>query len=97
MKRSSSKPSKLYPILAAGRPVLAVAEDSDVARIISTEGCGVTADPENPEALANAIRSLQRDPSQLVNMGRRAQEIARKYARVTQLEIFTRTIEEVGG
>lgn len=91
-------PSKLYPILAAGRPVLAVApEESDVVRIVRREGCGVAADPDDPEAVAEAVRGLRRDPLQLVNMGRRAREIAKNYDRVQQLEIFLRVIEEVGG
>ncbi len=91
-------PSKLYPILAAGRPVLAVApEESDVVRIVRREGCGVAADPDDPQGVAEAVRSLQRDPSQLVHMGRRAREVARNYDRVKQLEIFMRVIEEVGG
>ena len=35
-------PSKLYPTLAAGRPVLGVApEESDVVRIIRRTGCGL--------------------------------------------------------
>lgn len=90
-------PSKLYPILAAGRPVLAVApEESDVVRIVRRERCGVAADPDDPQGVAEAVRALQHDPSELENMGRRAQEVAKNYDRVKQLEIFTRVIEEVG-
>ena len=91
-------PSKLYSILAAGRPVLAVApEESDVVRIVRREGCGVAADPDDPQGVAEAVRSLQRDSSQLLDMGCRAREVARNYDRVKQLEIFMRVIEEVGG
>jgi len=88
-------PSKLYPILAAGRPVLAVApEESDVARIVRRTGCGVVTDPDNPKALAEAVRALSRDPQRVVEMGRRAREIAPSYDRVKQLEIFVQVIEE---
>ncbi|HJY86612.1 MAG TPA: glycosyltransferase family 4 protein [Candidatus Acidoferrales bacterium] len=90
-------PSKLYPILAAGRPVLAVApEESDVARIVRREGCGVAADPDDPRAVAEAVRRLRRGPSELADMGRRAREIADNYDRVKQFEIFTRVVEGVG-
>ena len=90
-------PSKLYPILAAGRPVLAVApEQTDVARIVLTTGCGVAADPDDPAGVAEAVRALARDPQRVANMGRRAREIAATYDRVKQLQIFTQAIEEVG-
>ena len=88
-------PSKLYPVLAAGRPVLAVApEGSDVARIVRRTGCGVAADPDDPAALAEAVRALSRDPQRVAEMGRRAREIAPSYDRVKQLEIFMHVIEE---
>jgi glycosyltransferase involved in cell wall biosynthesis len=88
-------PSKLYSILAAGRPVLAVAAaQSDAARIVVESGCGLAADPDDPAAVAAAIRELRRDPARLADMGRRARETAAKYARVTELERFAVIIED---
>ena len=95
-------PSKLYSILAAGRPVLAVAaKESDAARIVTEEGCGVWADPDDPAAVAAAIRELQCSPARLLEMGRRAQESAMRYARVKELqhlvEIMEHTYNHNGG
>jgi colanic acid biosynthesis glycosyl transferase WcaI len=88
-------PSKLYSILAAGRPVLAVAApNSDAARIVVESGCGLAADPDDPAAVAAAIRELRRDPARLADMGRRARETAAKYARVNELERFAAIIED---
>jgi glycosyltransferase involved in cell wall biosynthesis len=88
-------PSKLYSILAAGRPVLAVAApNSDAARIVLESGCGLAADPDDPAAVAAAIRELRRDPGRLADMGRRARETASKYARVNELERFAAIIED---
>jgi len=88
-------PSKLYSILAAGRPVLAVAaQESDAARIVCESGCGIAVDPDDPTAVVRAIRELRNDPARLADMGRRARETARKYARVTELEKFAGIIEE---
>src|SRR5580700_1769980 len=57
-------PSKLYSTLAAGRPVLVVApEECDAARIVRESGCGVVADPDDPQAVAAAIRELRNDPA----------------------------------
>jgi glycosyltransferase involved in cell wall biosynthesis len=88
-------PSKLYSILAAGRPVLAVAAaESDAARIVRESGCGIAVDPDEPAAVAGAIRELRDDPARLAQMGRRARETANKYARVSELEKFAGIIEE---
>ncbi len=88
-------PSKLYSILAAGRPVLAVAPDSsDAARIVTESGCGLAADPDNPAAVAKAICELRSDPARLCEMGRRARETAEKYARVNELQLFVGFIEK---
>jgi colanic acid biosynthesis glycosyl transferase WcaI len=95
-------PSKLYSILAAGRPVLVVAaKESDAAQIVTEEGCGIAADPDDPAAVAAAVRELRSDAARLAEMGRRAQESARKYARVKELqhliEIMEDTCRESGG
>jgi colanic acid biosynthesis glycosyl transferase WcaI len=88
-------PSKLYSILAAGRPVLAVAaKESDAAGIVSDEGCGIAADPDDPAAVAAAIRELRSDPARLVEMGRRAQESAVRYARVGELQHLIEIMED---
>jgi colanic acid biosynthesis glycosyl transferase WcaI len=89
-------PSKLYPTLAAGRPVLGIApEESDVLRIIRRSGCGLAANPDDPESVAGALKGVLHDSQQIQNMGRRAREIAFSYDRVNQLKIFVKALEEV--
>jgi colanic acid biosynthesis glycosyl transferase WcaI len=95
-------PSKLYSILAAGRPVLVVApKECDAARIVVQDGCGIVANPDDPAAVAAAIRELRSDPVQLSEMGKRARESAKKYARVNELqhlvEIMEHTCSNNGG
>lgn len=88
-------PSKLYGILAAGKPVLAVArENCDAAMIVRRHGCGVAADPDDPAAVARAMREMAGDPSVLSQMGERARAIAPEYDKVTYLSTFVQTIEE---
>jgi glycosyltransferase involved in cell wall biosynthesis len=88
-------PSKLYSILAAGRPIIVIAPpESDAARIVVESGCGVTADPDDPAAVAAAIRELRAQPARLTEMGHRAQETAAKYARVNELERFVAIVED---
>ena len=89
-------PSKLYPTLAAGRPVLGVApEESDIVRIVRRSGCGIAADPDDPASVVEAVRRVLHDSEQLQAMARRSREISFSYDRVKQLKIFSETIEEV--
>ncbi|MFA5786461.1 MAG: glycosyltransferase family 4 protein [Actinomycetota bacterium] len=68
-------PSKVYGIMAAGRPfIAAVDSDSEVAQIIRRHDCGVLVEPENPTALANAVRELAADPERMQELGRRGRE-----------------------
>ena len=89
-------PSKLYPTLAAGRPILGVApEECDVVRTIRATGCGVAANPDDPESVATAIQGVLHDSEQLRKMGRQAREISFSYDRVKQLKIFSETLEDL--
>jgi glycosyltransferase involved in cell wall biosynthesis len=88
-------PSKMYSILAAGRPILAVApEDTDVARIVRHEDCGLVIDPDKPEDVAAAIQTLQSDPARLEAMGQRARKASEKYVKEKELEKFAGVLEE---
>ena len=68
-------PSKLYGILAAGRPhVAAMESDSEAKHIAEREGCGLVADPGSPESIAGQIRALYLNRDLTRQMGERARE-----------------------
>ena len=55
-------PSKLYGILAAGRPYVAAVEDEcEVATITKQYKCGLLAAPQDPADLAEKILMLYRN------------------------------------
>lgn len=88
-------PSKLYGILAAGKPVLAVAsEHCDAATIVRRSGCGAAADPDDVDGIAETMRQMARDPGALRRMGERARAIAPEYDKVICLSNFVKTLEE---
>jgi colanic acid biosynthesis glycosyl transferase WcaI len=65
-------PSRLYGILAAGRPVLAAAdEESETARLVREVGAGVVVPPGRPELVADAIREAYERKLPLAEMGAR--------------------------
>ncbi len=55
-------PSKTYSYLASGRPILAAAS-GEVAELIREIGAGKVCPPEDPQALAKAVRELYAMPS----------------------------------
>jgi len=66
----SSVPSKLYSILAAGRPIVAsVDPGTEVARTVGLAGAGVAVGPDDPEAFTKAIRRLLDEPDEATAMG----------------------------
>jgi colanic acid biosynthesis glycosyl transferase WcaI len=70
-------PSRMWGVLAAGRPVIAAAEDeSETAAVVRETGCGVVVPPGNPLRLAQAIREAHDGGYDLEEMGRRAREFA---------------------
>jgi colanic acid biosynthesis glycosyl transferase WcaI len=70
-------PSRLYGVLAVGRPVIAAADaDSETARLVAEVGCGVVVAPGRPDLLAAAIRRAYDGEYDLAAMGKRAREYA---------------------
>ena len=53
----SQSTGKLYEYLAAGRPILALAEENEAARIVRETDSGMTVPPDDVDAIAAALRS----------------------------------------
>ncbi|MBI5648113.1 MAG: glycosyltransferase family 4 protein [Ignavibacteriae bacterium] len=68
-------PSKFYGALAVGRPVLFVGSpNNEIARVIDEAGCGQRVDPDDPDALTEAIRAAADTPDLWASMGGRARD-----------------------
>jgi colanic acid biosynthesis glycosyl transferase WcaI len=68
-------PSRLYGILAVGRPVIVAADpESETAQLVTEVGCGVVVPPGRPELLARAIRDAHDGRYDLEAMGARGRE-----------------------
>lgn len=65
-----SVPSKLYGVMAAGKPAIAVLEDGSEARMIIEEcGCGICSNPGDYESLYNNILWIINNKEIISNMG----------------------------
>jgi colanic acid biosynthesis glycosyl transferase WcaI len=64
-----ARPSKIFPILASGKPVLFVGK-GETARLIQEARAGIVVAPENPRALADAVRQLANQPEAAEELGK---------------------------
>ena len=64
-------PSKLTGMLASGRSVLATAlPHTELSRVVEHDAaCGLVVPPENPTAMAEALRALALDPTRRAELG----------------------------
>lgn len=92
-------PSRLYGILAVGRPVLVAAEkESETAQLVSRIGCGVVVPPGRPELLAEAIRRAHSGEYALEEMGRHGREyVVAEADRLVAVGRYERLLTELVG
>ncbi|GKW45233.1 glycosyltransferase family 4 protein [Planococcus sp. NCCP-2050] len=66
-----SVPSKIYGVMAAGKPILGVLEQgSEVERLISESGSGVVVEPQNYAGIVDSIKKLyEMNREELKGMG----------------------------
>jgi colanic acid biosynthesis glycosyl transferase WcaI len=89
-------PSKLYPILAAGRPYIAAVEAiSEVAALTERHRCGVVVTPGDAAQLAAEIQRLAEQRQEREAMGARARLAAELFGRERQIAAHAQVIEKV--
>jgi colanic acid biosynthesis glycosyl transferase WcaI len=91
-------PSKVFGILAAGKPIVAVApEECDVVSIGRQRGFSIAADPDDPAQFIQRVRELASDSALRERMGKAAAAVAPEYERNRELERLVGIIEEARG
>jgi len=87
-------PSKMYGILAAGKPIVAVAPtETDAVALGEKMGFGVAADPDEPGQVTQVVRELALDPGRVERMGKAALAAAPAYERAKELRKFAGLFE----
>ncbi|MBX3243982.1 MAG: glycosyltransferase family 4 protein [Acidobacteria bacterium] len=72
-----SMPSRTYNIMAAGKPILAIAEKgSELDQVVNEEEIGWLVEPHDPYALVAAIKELYNHKEDLAGMRERARKAA---------------------
>ena len=89
-------PSKLYGVLAAGRPYVAAVEPAcEVAAITTKYDCGLLAPPGDAPALAGRIFELYRDAKLARHLGDNARRAALSFDRPLQVDAYVRLLREL--
>ncbi len=94
-----SLPSKTFPILASGRPILAaVDQGSGIWNLIQQSAAGVCVLPSDPEALSEAIARLVAEPDLRQQLGRQGRDYAvRHHSRQAAAKAFENIFKTLWG
>jgi glycosyltransferase involved in cell wall biosynthesis len=92
-------PSRLYGVLAAGRPVLVAADDgSEAAQLVRAAGAGIVVPPGKPTDVEGAIRAARDGQYDLAEMGRRGRDyVVSRHGREAGLAAYHDLLEQVLG
>lgn len=94
------EPSKVYGVLAAGRPVLAAVDpDSEAARLIGESGCGLVVPPGEVSAWCAGIRHLRgMAPVERESLGAAGHLLAERcHSRAVATAHYARLISSLAG
>jgi glycosyltransferase involved in cell wall biosynthesis len=84
-----SVPSRIYNLLAVGRPVIICSEpDAEAAILVREHDLGWVVRPESPAEIAKAIRIASSSAGHTVEKGQRASEIALAYTKEIALKSY---------
>jgi colanic acid biosynthesis glycosyl transferase WcaI len=91
-------PSKMFGILAAGKPIVAVApEECDVVSIGRQKGFSIACDPDDPAQFAERVRQILSDSDLLRRMQIAAAAAAPEYERTRELRKLLAAVEAARG
>jgi glycosyltransferase involved in cell wall biosynthesis len=71
-------PNKVFDYMAAGKPVI-LAIGGVIKDVIEKAGAGIPVQPGSPEAIAQAVRILVKDPSQGIQMGLQGRQYLKEH------------------
>lgn len=92
-----SVPSRMYNIMSAGKPIIAIADnESELARVVSEERIGWVIAPGDVEALTALLERLPSQPDLIQQYGARARAVAAaKYPLSVAIERYLRLVGDL--
>jgi glycosyltransferase involved in cell wall biosynthesis len=62
-------PNKTFDYMGAGKPIIAAVPPGELSRLVERAGCGIAIRPEDPRAMADAVRTLAADRALAARLG----------------------------
>ena len=88
-------PSKMFEIMAVGKPILASLK-GEAARILEASGGAVITSPEDLQGIVKAIRDLYQDPRRRAELGQNGRQyVERHYSRESLAEKYITIMQEI--
>jgi len=88
-------PTKMLEFMSCARPVI-LAVDGQAREILEEAQCGLAIEPENSQALVNAICRIAENRNMAGEMGRNGREhVVRKFSRRQTAEKYIRVLERI--
>ena len=95
-KAAQSIVSKIGDYLASGHPMINTGLDPEFWSKVENDGFGINVEPEDPEALADVIEDLMKDPAKCAEMGNTARRIGQEqFDRPYSYQKIIRMVDEL--
>jgi glycosyltransferase involved in cell wall biosynthesis len=90
-------PNKTFDYMGAAKPIIAAVPPGELSRLVEIAACGIAIPPEDPTAMADAIRTLATDPDLAARLGAAgAEHVLTHYDRRTLAARFVAIVEANG-
>lgn len=87
-------PNKTFDYMGAGKPIIAAVPVGELSRLVAAADCGIAIAPEDPRAMADAIRRLAADRALAARFGAAGAEfVCTHYDRKALAERFVAVVE----
>ncbi|MBT6095041.1 MAG: glycosyltransferase family 4 protein [Rhodospirillaceae bacterium] len=90
-------PSKMFEAMAMGLPVLMASPAGEASEILEKDDAGLHVPAEDPAALADAVRRLHQEPSELKRLAAASLAAAPSHSREAQARDMMAALQRVGG
>ena len=87
-------PTKMFEAIGMGLPILLATPEGEASRLLHDIGAGIWVPPEDPAALASAIRSLHADPETRQRLATASRAAAHAHSREARARDTLRILEQ---